>query len=61
MGMVETGNCEVGQWVVVPQASGDPETLAGKKERLARSHGGFLGGSMADTRAGLAGKESNQE
>lgn len=62
MGMGERGTCEVGQWVAVPQASGAPETLAGKKESLAHLHAGFLGGSMVDTGAGLAGdKESIQE
>lgn len=35
------------QFVVVPQASGDPEILAGKKTSLAHSHAD-LEGSMVD-------------
>lgn len=62
MGMGEREKFEVEQWVAVPQAFGDPETLAGKKESLAHLHGGFLGGNMVDTETGLAGdKESIQE
>lgn len=61
MGMRGRGECEVGRWVVVSPASGDPETLTGKKERLARSHG-FVGNSMVDIETDLpGGKESIQE
>lgn len=46
---------------MVPEASGDPETLAGKKS-LAHLNGDFLVGNMMDTGVGQAeDKESIQE
>lgn len=61
MGMGGRVGCELGRWVVVSPASVDPETLAGKKECLARSRG-FVGNSMVDIEADLScDKESIQE